>query len=201
MISTQYTTEHLTKLPLRAIVAFAARCAKRVEPFAQFPAGHPQQEVRRVAVDDAIRLAEEVSRGSASASINPVVRALESTRAISGVGIGCESAASAAAAAARTAATVWLMLNPGEGNRDADRWTHTPEARNFRSRLANDTAELVAMDAFTAAVEAADAAAFDDPFMRGAIHDYERLLGLNLGTYPQAGQPIDPSPNGPLGPL
>ena len=28
----------------------------------------------------------------------------------------------------------------------------------------------------------------------------EKLLGLNLGSYPQAGQPIDPSPNGPLGP-
>ena len=57
------------------------------------------------------------------------------------------------------------------------------------------------LDAFTAAVEAADAVAYDDAFMRGAIQDYERLLGLHLGTYPQAGQPIDPSPDGPLGPL
>ena len=31
MINTQYTTEDLKKLPLRAIVAFAARCARRVE--------------------------------------------------------------------------------------------------------------------------------------------------------------------------
>ena len=38
-------------------------------------------------------------------------------------------------------------------------------------------------------------------FMRGAVHDYERLLGLHLGRYPEAGQPIDPSPDGPLGPL
>ncbi len=201
MISTQYTTEDLKKLPLRAIVAFAARCAKRVEPFAQFAAGHPQQEARRVAVDDAIRIAEEVSRGSACASIDPVVQALESTRAISGVGIGCESAASAAAAAARTAATVWLMLNPGESDRDADRWTHTPEARSYRSHLGNVTADIVALDAFTVAVEAANAVAFDDTFMRGAIRDYERLLGLHLGAYPQAGPPIDPSPDGPLGPL
>jgi hypothetical protein len=30
-----FTVEHLKALPLRAIVAFAARCARRVEPLAQ----------------------------------------------------------------------------------------------------------------------------------------------------------------------
>lgn len=201
MIKTQYTAEDLKKLPLRAIVAFAARCARRVESVAQFPADQPQCEARRVAVDNAIRLAEDISRGTACASIDSVVRALESTRAISGVGIGCECAASAAAAAARTAATVWLMLSAGEGDRDADRMAETPEARSYLSHLANVSADVVALDAFTAAVEAADAVAFADTFMRGAIQDYERLLGLHLGAYPQAGRPIDPSPDGPLGPL
>jgi hypothetical protein len=201
MIRTQYTTEDLKKLPLRAIVAFAARCARRVEPIAQFPAGHPQQEARRLAIDNAIRLAVEIARGSASASTEPVLQALEATRAISGAGVGCECAAAAAAAAARTAATVWLVLNPGEGDRNADRWTNTPDARSYLSHLANVTADVVALDAFTAAVEAANAVAYDDAFMRGAIEDYEALLGLRLGTYPQAGQPIDPSPDGPLGPL
>ena len=136
MIRTQYTTEDLKKLPLRAIVAFAARCARRVESLAQFPADHPQREARRVAIDNAIRLAEEISRGSACASVEPVVQALDATQAISGDGIACECAAAAAAAAARTAATVWLVLNPGESERDANRWTNTPEARSFLSRLA-----------------------------------------------------------------
>ncbi len=67
MIRTNYTVEDLKKLPLRAIVAFAARCARRVESFAQFPADHPQHEARRLAIDNAIRLAEEISRGSACA--------------------------------------------------------------------------------------------------------------------------------------
>src|SRR5512135_3520531 len=107
MIRTRYTAEDLKKLPLRAIVAFAARCARRAEPIAQLPAGHPQQEARRLAIDDAIRLAEEIARGSACASIELVVQAIEATRA----------------------------------------------------------------------------------FLREAIQDYERLLGLHLGTYPQAGQP------------
>ena len=105
----------------------------------------------------------------------------------------------AAAAAARTAATVWLVLNHGEGDRDADRWTNTPEARSYLAHLANVTADVVALDAFTAAVEAANAVALDDTFMRGAIGDYETLLSLHLGTYPQAGQPVDPSADGPLG--
>ena len=167
MIRTQYTTEDLKKLPLRAIVAFAAQCAKRVEPIAQFPAGHPQQEARRVAIDDAIRLAEDISKDSACPSIDPVVRALESTRAISGVGVGCECAAAAAEAAARTAATVWLMLSPGEGDRDADRWTLTPEARSYLSHLATVTADIVSLDAFTAAVEAANAAPLTTPSCTG----------------------------------
>ena len=36
-----FTVEHLKALPLRAIVAFAARCARRVEPLAQLPQGNP----------------------------------------------------------------------------------------------------------------------------------------------------------------
>ncbi len=201
MISTQYTTEDLKRLPLRAIVAFAARCARRVEPLSQLPADHPLREARREAIGNAIQLAEEIARGSACASVETVVQALDSTQAIAGNGIACECAAAAAAAAARTAATVWLVLNPGESDRDKNRWTNTAEARNFASHLASDSVEFVAMDAFTAAVEAADAVAYSDDFMRGAVHDYVTLLGLHLGTYPEAGQPIDPSPGGPLGPL
>ena len=77
MIRTQYTTEDLKKLPLRAIVAFAARCARRVESLSQLPADHPQREARRVAIENAIRLAEEIARGSACASVEPVVQALD----------------------------------------------------------------------------------------------------------------------------
>jgi len=198
MISTQYTTEDLKKLPLRAIVAFAARCARRVEPLSQLPADHPLRDARRTAIGNAIQLAEEIARGSACASVEPVVQALDSTQAIAGNGIACECAA---AAAARTAATVWLVINPLESDRDKKRWTNTPEARTYASHLASDSAEFVAMDAFTAAVEAADAVAHSDSFVRGAIHDYTTLLGLHLGTYTEAGQPVDPSSAGPLGPL
>ena len=201
MIIPRYTTEDLKQLPLRAIVAFAARCARRVEPLGQLAAGHPQRESRRVAIDNAIRLAEEIARGSSCRTVEPVIQALDSTQAISGDGVACECAAAAAAAAVRTAASVWLVLNRGESEQVTKRWANTLEARSYLSHLASLTAELVAMDAFTAAVEAANAAGLDDSFFAGAVQDYERLLGLHLGTYPQAGDPVDPAPSGPLGPL
>jgi hypothetical protein len=154
-----------------------------------------------MAIANALQLAEEISRGATAHSVEPVVQALDATQSLSGDGAACQCAAAAAAAAARTAATVWGVLNREEGNRGADRWSRTPEARGFLSRLENATADLAARDAFTAAVEAADAVSYNDIVMRGAIRDYEKLMGLSLGRYPQPGQPIDPSPEGPLGPL
>src|SRR5262249_53333160 len=67
--------------------------------------------------------------------------------------------------------------------------------------LAGITADLAAGEAFTAAVGAAGADGHTDQFLKGAIEDYEKLLRLDLGSHPQAGEPIDPSSNGPLGPL
>ena len=51
-----FTVEHLKELPLRAIVAFAARCARRVEPLALLPQGQPRRENRRAAVEAALCL-------------------------------------------------------------------------------------------------------------------------------------------------
>jgi hypothetical protein len=67
--------------------------------------------------------------------------------------------------------------------------------------LADITADMAAGEAFTAAVEAAGAEGHTDQFLKGAIEDYQELLRLDLGSYSQAGKPIDPSPHGPLGPL
>ena len=66
--------------------------------------------------------------------------------------------------------------------------------------LADVSADLAARDAFLAALEAVAAKGHADAFTKAAIEDYERLLRLDLGSYPQAGKPIDPSSRGPLGP-
>ena len=43
MIVPNISTEDLEKLPLRAIVALAARCARRVESLSLLPDGHPDR--------------------------------------------------------------------------------------------------------------------------------------------------------------
>ena len=74
MIVTNYTPEDLKKLPLRAIVALAARCARRVEHLALLPEDHPESERCRAAVASAIRLAEDFAKGSPCSSLESVVR-------------------------------------------------------------------------------------------------------------------------------
>jgi hypothetical protein len=58
-----FTVEHVKALPLRATVAFAARCARRVEPLAQLPEGDPQRERRREAIEAPLRMAESFASG------------------------------------------------------------------------------------------------------------------------------------------
>ena len=69
------------------------------------------------------------------------------------------------------------------------------------AHLADLTADLAARDAFLAAAEAAEAVGYTDRFIHQATEDAEALLKLNLGKYPEAGEPVDPSSSGPLGPL
>ncbi|MBV8487674.1 MAG: hypothetical protein JO161_05300, partial [Planctomycetaceae bacterium] len=59
----EYTAQDLKKLPLRAIVALAARCARRVEHLALLPDGHPECDSYRQAVSDALGMAENFARG------------------------------------------------------------------------------------------------------------------------------------------
>ena len=78
--------------------------------------------------------------------------------------------------------------------------TGTREPNPF-PHLADVAADVAARDAFTAAVDAAGAAGHTDACINGAVLDYQSLVKLELGDYPDAGQPIDPSPAGPLGAL
>ena len=64
MIVPNVSTEDLKKLPLRAIVALTARCARRVEYLSFLPDGHADRDRCRTAIDGAIRLAEDFARGS-----------------------------------------------------------------------------------------------------------------------------------------
>ena len=69
------------------------------------------------------------------------------------------------------------------------------------AHLGEVTAYLAALNAYTSAVDAADAAGHSEAIIKSMVRDYQELISLELGTYPEAGKPIDPSPEGPLGPL
>jgi hypothetical protein len=197
-----FTVEHLKKLPLRAIVALAARCARRVEHRAQLPEGHPQRESRRAAVEAALCVAEAYATGSDTAPDGSVLAAVEATLGATAGPARSEDATVAAADAARAAAAAWRLTGRGEAGRHLPFELRTPEARRPLSRWAAVTADLAALSAFTAAVDAfASVGYHNDDFVAAARGDYDALVRLRPGRYPEAGAPVDPSPGGPLGRL
>jgi hypothetical protein len=177
-----FNLDQLKALPLRAIVAFAARCARRVEPLAQLPEGDARRESRRTAVDAALRMAEAFAGGTDAPLDESVVAAIDATRDAGDESAGT-SAVSAAAQAAHAAASAW----------------HTGSSSGF---LTNVTADLAALNAYTAAAGAFVSVGYhNEDFVGAALRDYETLVRLQLGRYPEPGAPVDPSPEGPLGPL
>ncbi len=188
MIVPNVSTEDLKKLPLRAIVALAARCVRRVESLSVLPDRHPDRDRCRTAIDGAIGLAEDFARGSPCRDVPTVIRDVEVCRAIAQGEYVRETAHAAGAAI------------EGLGLRDepAEVTLMSTRLPNPFPQLANVAADLAARDAFTAAVDAAVAAGFGDEFIKGAMQDYQALLKLRLGLYPEAGQTIDPSPAGRL---
>jgi hypothetical protein len=195
-----FTVEQLKVLPLRAIVGFAARCARRVEPLAQLPEGNPHRESRREAVEAALRMAESFARGTEEPPDESVVAAIDASRDVGGE-LAAAAAASAIAQAAHAAASAWHAGSRVAEESGAPR-KHTVEAGRFLGALSHVTADLAAMNAFTAAAEAFVSIGYrNEHFVDSALKDYRTLVGLELGRYPEPGNPVDPSPGGPLGPL
>jgi hypothetical protein len=197
-----FTIEHLKKLPLRAIVAFAARCARRVEHLAQLPERNPQRESRRAAVEAALCVAEAYATGSDDPPDESALAAIEAARGASDSPAGSEDATVAAAEAANAAESAWRLTGYREAGRDKALEPKTAEARKFLGGLATVTADLAALSAFTAAVDAFVSVGYhNEDFVAAARNDYDTLVRLRLGNYPEAGAPVDPSPCGPLGRL
>jgi hypothetical protein len=197
-----FTIEHLKRLPLRAIVAFAARCARRVEPLAQRPDGDPEREGRRAAIEAALQMAEDFAAGSRAAPDASVLAAIDAVGTAPVGPLGSRSAAAAAAGAAHAAATAWHALEFGTAGPDRSLQEGTAGDRHVIGALEHEMVDLSALDAFTAAVEAYDAVGYyNETFVAAALKDYDTLLRLDLGRYPELGEPVDPSSGGALGPL
>src|SRR5512135_3211581 len=191
--------DQLAQLPLRAIVAFAVRCARRVQPL-----GHVLTEYRPVEVEDAIASAEGFARGGkAVRAAGAAARAANAARA------AARAVDAARAAAAKAAAdSDWVDADDAEA---ADAWAEAPvraaDAAACAARAANAAraADRAAADASAAGADADTArAAWDtgrDAARDAARGDLYRLRALDLGRPGTMGKPIDPAEQGPLGPL
>ena len=176
------TKDDLKKLPLLAMVAYAVRCARRVQPILDTI---PSFATHGAAVEQAISLAERFCVGKdLNAAVDAAERAAERAadaaavaRQFAGGNAAALAAGAAQAAAQATAAVEDSWADPNSADRVVRAATY---AVGRASRAAADRC---------AAVSAA------------ARADYDRLRSLNLGTYPDLGQPIDPTETGPLGPL
>lgn len=195
-----FKLDQLKVLPMRAIVAFAARCARRVEHLAQLPEGDPRKEGRREAIEAALSMAEAFARGSDATPDESVLAAIDAIRDAGGE-LGRSSAADAVALAARAAASAWHAgFQEEEGARVPG--SQSTEARKTLRPFAYVTADIAAMTAFTAAADAFLSVGYrNENFVDSALNDYNKLVRLKLGSFPEPGAPIDPSPGGPLGPL
>jgi len=167
--------EDLAKLSPRAIVAYAARCARRVEPVYLAAMGHREDLV--AAVDSAIRQAERFAAGDAAAVQDSVADTADDaarTAHATAIADAADAAARAAHAAARAAHAA-------------------VDAAHETSRAAHAAAFAASFAAFAAA-DAADAAAF----VHAVNHDFERLRELSSSGENLA---ISLADDGPLGPL
>lgn len=173
--------DQLAKLPHRAIVAFAARCARRVRPLADV-----LREDFQDAIDRAIAGTESVARGGDAVG---AVAAAEDIWAAVAPGRPAVSVAEAAAEAAEAAKAVEVRDTAGAA-------VHAAAAAKAAVHAAAAAAGAGRGHAWgpdtTEAVWNAEAA---------TRADVVRLIALGLGEPGTPGLPIDPSEAVPLGPL
>jgi hypothetical protein len=198
-----FQSEHLKQLPLRAIVAFAVRCARRVQTLSELPENHPNRDKLRDDIEAALRMAEGVASNPTAQFPESVLESLDASRRVADIPLRAERAAAAASEAAHAAATAWhLTAESSEREGDRPREMRTTDARKFLGGLSRQQADVAALNAFTAAVDAYSAIGLNnEAFVAAALRDYDKLLHLKLGHFPDAGSPIDPSSQGPLGPI
>lgn len=168
----------LSRLPPHAIVAYAARCAMRVEPLFQRAALAPELAA---SLARAIGAAERIASGHVLHVEDTTAADEAEAAALAAAGIPAAQHAARAAAYAAHAACA------------ADQAPYAAEAFGGDAARAAHAAAVAAV----APEAATDAAHYAD---YAAQSDYERLVLYNRGA-PALGQPLHCSEDGPLGPL
>lgn len=190
------SAEDLAKLPPRAIVAFAVRCARRVWPL-YVTRGGGFDHVVVAKAEKSLAWAEALADGGGAdaGELGPV-----SVHEIEDAANG--AAAFTAGRALINAVTVALAAvsdrSPG-GQFNADSVVHfARETASMAILAAGNAVTAIALrmeeDGVTSMAGAAEAA--QTAVAEAQWTDYQKILGLRLG----ADDPVDPTPSGPLGP-
>lgn len=173
----------LNELPLRAQLAFATRCARRVINLFRLQTNHPDLALCCKSLGTAMRLAESFAAGDevdADELATAEYGALRAVTASSEMRPPNERAAYAAN-------TVYAVLCAVKAAIEIQS-CESPAAE--ADRVAEAT--MIARDAAIAA---------DDSVARSARLDWELLDRMCLGRFPDFGEPVDPGETGVLGPL
>jgi hypothetical protein len=182
----EVTLQDLGQLSLRAAVAFAARCARRVQPRFSPPAEFPHRGQAFEVVEAAIRLAEEY----AAATAGDFRTAPTSAQLAFNLGEATYPYQQLAPYAAYHAARAVSKAFPAGERASPEVATEVLAAAYGASRVvvAGGTGTLL------------------DGATRRLVHeallaDFEVLLRVAAGGFGDMGDPIDPSEAGPLGAL
>lgn len=180
------TEPDLRQLPLRSLLAYASRIARRVQPLYVLNPDQPQAETCCSAIERAVHLAEDVARGQ-NVDLGTVSHCEEET-------IGALLAARDAAAESEDLNVSAFVANAAYAVINAAKVVLEAEETSDLARKAEEC-----VDSVTACLTAASAVEPD--VQRAACIDWETLHGLCLGAFPELGEPVDPGESGVLGPL
>lgn len=177
------SANELKELPLYALLAYVARCARRVSPLFRLGRSSSEAETCRQSILAAIRLTEELAAGN---EVNPdeLWAAEEGTMRAVAVANEASPPDERAAYAADTA------------------FAAIAAARVLLESFSSDDPTAEAERIAEVATIARDAAISADERVAAPAHlDWEMLHRMFLGKFPDCGDPVDASETGILGPL
>jgi hypothetical protein len=218
--------QDLCQLPLRAIVAYAVRHARRVQPLLKSTGGLQDSQFQMV--DDHLEAVECFCRAEPvsgadliaadqavrEASAEAGERAFFAAKTVTGTFRAVRHAMEAGAWPAEeedTGVVPWDPVAEPPTSLDAtdiDEDTAAALAAILAARAARsaevpwdaeEVAHVVAQAVADAQSAASAAGGEDIPY--NPANDFQRLASLALGAFPTLGKPIDPSDRGPLGTL
>ncbi|HEY2249599.1 MAG TPA: hypothetical protein VGH74_01015, partial [Planctomycetaceae bacterium] len=171
------------QLPLLALLAFAARCARRVSPLFRLDPGHPDAVACQQAIETAIRLTEELAAGN-DVDFSELADAEEGTvRAVvaaSEMRVPDERSAYAANSAYAAVSAAKAVFEASTGERIEEEADRAAEA---------------------AAIARDSAVSADERVQRASRLDFEMLQRMFLGKFPDIGEAVEARESGILGAL